>query len=151
MRLTHARRISGILVVGAGLALAVSCSRESNSVSAPTGGASAMNISGAWTGTFHPNDSGRCASSTATATFQQQGANVTGTLTTSACGVGGYFRGTITGNTLMGKVEMAGCTGGGVNGTVTASGLSLSIGDLMKPLVLGSTPAMSGGSANLAR
>jgi hypothetical protein len=150
MRLTHARRIP-VLVLFAALPFAFSCSRESNSVAGPSSGVAAMNLSGTWTGMFQPNDAGRCSSSAATATFQQQGTTVTGTLTTSACGVGGYFRGTIQGNMIMGKIEMAGCTGGAVTGTATASGISLSIGDLMKPLVLGDTPAMTGGSASLRR
>ena len=152
MRLPNAHRIVAALGIGTGLLLASACSKDSNSVAGPSGGAaSTMNVSGTWSGTFQPNDSTRCGRSTATATLQQQGANLTGTLSTSACGVGGYFRGTIQGNRIMGRIEMAGCTGGAVTGTATASGLSLSIADLMKPLVLGDTPAMTGGSATLAR
>jgi hypothetical protein len=152
MRLPRARPIRTGLGLCATLALTFFGCRDSNSVAGPSNGtASAMNVSGTWSGTFQPNDSAQCGRSGATATFQQQGANLTGNLTTSACGVGGYFRGTIQGNTITGRIEMAGCTGGAVTGTVGASGLSLSVADLMKPLVLGDTPAMAGGMANLTR
>ena len=152
MRPPHTVRIRAALTVGAALAMASLGCRDSNSVTGPSSGAaSAMNVAGTWSGTFQPNDSVRCGRSPATASFQQQGATVTGNLSTSACGVGGYFRGTIQGGTLSGKIEMAGCTGGAVTGTLVASGLSLSIADLMKPLVLGDTPAMAGGSLTLTR
>jgi hypothetical protein len=131
-------------------ALACLCCQDSNSVTAPTGTVSpAAGIAGAWSGTFEANDSS-CGKSSALATFQQNGANVTGNLKTSTCGVAGYFSGTLQGDTLIGSIKMEGCTGGEVSGIVGAAQISLSVGDLTKPLVT-DRPVMIGGIVTLHR
>jgi len=135
------------------LLLAAAC-QDSQTVTAPPAAgmtAAAAPVAGIWTGTFESDDSARCGSSSATATFQQNGNEVTGTISTSTCGVTGYFKGTIQGNALQGAVEMAGCTGGGASGIVTASGISLTIGDLTKPILTADKVVMAGGIVSLRR
>jgi hypothetical protein len=133
------------------VALAAAC-QNANTMTAPAGTASPVsaNLAGAWSGSFQPYDSG-CGGTSASASFQQTGSAVTGSLKTSDCGVAGYFRGTLQGNTLLGTLEMQGCTGGGVSGTIEGARLSLTIGDMTKPLVTGDTPRMSGGAVLLSR
>ncbi len=140
-----------LIAASAVAVLTVGC-QNSNSMTGPSTGtaSSAARIAGSWSGTFQAYDS-HCGGSSASASFQQDGTAVTGLLTTSACGVGGYFKGTIQGSMLVGSVEMAGCTGGGVSGTVSESQISLSIGDLTKPLVTGDRPVMAGGAVSLRR
>ena len=152
MRLTagNLTRFSALLLTAALPSLSCqnsnSVSGPSNSVAAPAG-----NVTGAWSGTFQSDDMLGCGGSTASATFQQVGATVTGNLVTSSCGVGGLFQGTLQGNTLMGKIAMEGCVGGGVSGTINGSELSLSISDLTKPLVTFEKPVLLGGSVTLRR
>ena len=125
----------------------------SYTVTGPSDGAvaPAANIAGTWSRSFRSDDSTGCGSSTATATFQQNGATVTGLLSTSSCGVTGYFKGTVQGNLLTGAVAMEGCVGGGASGTISGSELSLAIGDLTKPLITGDRIIMYGGVAALRR
>jgi hypothetical protein len=154
-------RSNPLLPVSARLGLALAMTalltllacQGSNTVTSPSTGTmpASANVSGTWSGSFSPNDSVRCGGSTATAVFQQSGAEITGNVSTSQCGVTGYFSGTMQGNVVMGKISMQGCTGGGVSGTVSGSQLSLSIGDLTKPLVTGDTPVMAGGIVTLHR
>jgi hypothetical protein len=131
------------------LALAFGCS-DSNSVAGPNTGAPTANVAGTWVGTFRP-DSAACSGSSASATFQQSGSRVTGQFSTASCGPTGVFRGTLSGNLLTGAIAMQGCTGGAVSGTVTASGVSLTIGDFRKPLVTGDLIVMPGGTVALTR
>ncbi len=140
--------LTGLAVVG-GLALLVAC-KDSNMVTAPANSPTAAAMAGTWTGTYSP-DSASCTGTTMTATFQQTGSKVTGTFQTSACGPSGAFKGTVSGNTLTGSIEMMGCTGGAVSGTVSASGLTLEINDMYRPLVTGNAVVMTGGSASLTR
>jgi hypothetical protein len=155
-------RSQPLLPVSARLALALLMAaclapfgcRGSNTITGSingTGSSSGINLSGSWTGTFQPDDLVRCASSPASATLQQNGGEVTGNLTTSDCGVAGHLDGTLHGNTVLGRITMQGCTGGGFSGTIEGSRLSLSIGDLTKPLVTGETPVMTGGVVTLHR
>ncbi len=125
----------------------------SNTVTGPSGGAvaPAANIAGNWSGTYQSDDSTGCGSSTATATFQQNGAAVTGLVSTSSCGVTGYFKGTVQGNLLTGSVAMEGCVGGGASGTINGSELSLGIGDLTKPLITGDRIIRYGGVVTFHR
>jgi hypothetical protein len=149
-------RNSTLIRLAACVALAaapLSCS-DSKTVTGPSTGMtspSSANVSGVWSGTFTANDSGSCAGSSATANFQQNGTTVTGLLTTSACGVAGYFKGTVDGDSIAGAIKMTGCVGGGVSGTISAKGVTLSIGDLTKPLVTGDRVLMAGGSVALHR
>jgi hypothetical protein len=135
------------------VALAALACQNSNSVSGPSNNvaAPAGNVTGAWSGTFQSYDPQGCGDSTASATFQQVGATVTGNLSTSSCGVSGYFKGTLQGNMLVGLISMEGCVGGGVSGTMNGSELSLTIGDLTKPLVTFEKPVMLGGAVTLRR
>lgn len=125
----------------------------SNTVTGPSGGAvaPAANIAGAWSGSYQSDDLTGCGSSTATATFQQNGATVTGLVSTSSCGVTGYFKGTVQGNLLTGSVAMEGCVGGGASGTISGSELVLSIGDLTKPLITGDKVIKYGGVVTFHR
>jgi hypothetical protein len=119
-----------------------------NTVTITTSGA---NVDGAWAGSYTANDPGRCASSAASATFTQNGNVVTGIIKTSNCGVAGSFKGRVDGDTLVGLIDMTGCVGGGVTGTMAGSELRLSIGDMTKPLITGDTVIMTGGYVNLRR
>jgi hypothetical protein len=142
-------RLAAALAIAA---TALACS-DSKMVTAPTtgtGSTSSASLAGAWSGSFSAYES-KCGSSAASATFQQTGSTVTGILSTSGCGVGGAFVGTIEGNSLFGNIKMQGCIGGGVSGTVTESGIALAIGDMTKPLVTGDQILMAGGVVSLHR
>jgi hypothetical protein len=139
------------LVVG--LAFASACG-DSNGVTSPTTTTvttSAANVAGAWSGSYTAYDPAKCTSSAASATFSQNGTTVTGILRTSQCGVAGSFKGTVNGDTLMGAIDMTGCVGGAVTGTLSGSELRLSLGDMTKPLITGDTVIMAGGSVTLRR
>jgi hypothetical protein len=135
------------------VALAALACQNSNSVTGPANNvaAPAGNVTGTWSGTFQSYDPSGCGSSTASATFQQVGATITGKLVTSSCGVSGAFEGTLQGNMLLGSIKMDGCVGGGVSGTMNGSALSLTVGDLTKPLVTFDKPVMLGGAVTLSR
>ena len=140
---------AGFVAVGV-LTLAFACKGSSNMVTAPEVSPDTANMAGTWTGTFQ-SDSSACASSQLTATFQQTGSQVTGTLSGTSCGSSGVFKGTVSGNHLTGSIEMLGCSGGAVSGTMEGTGLSLSVGDLTRPIVSGTEVVMYGGAANLQR
>jgi hypothetical protein len=140
------------LAVSMAIALGTASCQDSNPVSGmPVSSMQSAIVAGPWNGTFQPGEVSACGSSLATATFQQSGSVVTGNLSTSDCGVAGLFQGRIEGNMLTGKIAMQGCVGGGVSGTFDGSALILSIGDLTKPLIVGQTPVMYGGSVTLHR
>ncbi|HKA35947.1 MAG TPA: hypothetical protein VKH43_03955 [Thermoanaerobaculia bacterium] len=134
------------------LALAVpGCNNASGTVTGPTTGASGANITGSWKGAFQSDDQANCGNSTASATFEQIGSEVTGNLQTSDCGVRGYFKATVSGNSVTGSVAMEGCVGGKLSGTINGNTLSLQIADLTKPLVTEDRSIMSGGVVILNR
>lgn len=139
----------GLVAVGA-LTLALACKGSSNMVSAAEVAPASSNVAGTWTGTFH-SDSNACASSQFTATFTQNGSQVNGTLSGTSCGSSGVFKGSVSGNQLTGSIEMLGCSGGAVSATVSGSGLSLTVGDLTRPIVSGTEVVMYGGAASLQR
>jgi len=144
------RRIA--VALGIACAVAIGCA-DSHTMTSPSGGGittSSRSVAGTWSGSYLAFESG-CAGSRATATFQQMGSDVTGSITTADCGVSGSFVGRMEGDTLMGALHLEGCTGGGVSGTLSDSGLALSIGDMTKPLVTGDRVLMSGGSVALHR
>ena len=145
-----ARNVTALLLT---VALSSLACQNSNSVTGPSNNvaAPAGSVTGSWSGTFESDDMSGCGGSTASATFQQVGANVTGNLVTSTCGVGGAFIGTLQGNTLSGKIAMEGCVGGGVYGTINGSELSLSVSDMTKPLVTFDKTVMAGGVVTLRR
>lgn len=136
------------------LALAASACSDSSPVTAPSTGnvtTSAANVAGDWSGTFSAWDPASCSGSTASASFHQNGAAVTGILKTSQCGVAGSFKGTMHGNLLTGAIDMPGCVGGGVTGLLDGSTITLSIGDMTKPLVTDDMVIMAGGALSLHR
>jgi hypothetical protein len=145
------RNFTLVIAVLLTIALAPLGCADSNNVTGPPMVSSSASVAGAWSGSFTSDDLSSCGNSTATATFQQVGSTVTGNIATSYCGVSGLFKGTLQGNMLTGRIAMEGCVGGGVSGTVNGSQLSLSIGDLTKPLVTGENPVMLGGVATLGR
>lgn len=138
------------LGVAAVLALASLACKDSNAVTAPAFVEPATSVIGQWSGTYEPASTA-CPASDASATFRQEGAEITGMLNVSSCGTSGIFRGRLIGGQLVGRIEMRGCSGGGVSGTVTSSGLSLTIGDITRPLVTADEVVMYGGSAELHR
>ncbi|HEY1435782.1 MAG TPA: hypothetical protein VGG65_10420 [Thermoanaerobaculia bacterium] len=141
--------LTGFVVAGI-LAPAPACKDSSNMVTSPSVVAAAS-VTGTWTGTFRSDNTMACASAPATLTLQQTGANVTGTISTSSCGPNGTFKGTVQGTQLMGSVEMLGCSGGAVNGMISGSGMSVTVGDLYRPIVTGNQVVASGGGASLSR
>jgi hypothetical protein len=121
---------------------------ESNDV---TGPAVFADVSGEWSGQYASTVESLCANNVATASFSQRGNQVTGVFKATGCGVGGNFRGTVSGNTVTGKVSMPGCTGGYVNGVVEGGALSLTVGDFRKDLIAGDAEVLPGGQASLQR
>ena len=154
MRLAR-RRAAPVAASAASVLLALAsfgCQGANNKSVPPAGtGANAASVAGTWSGSCQPDDLTGCGASPAVATFMQSGATVTGEITTSGCGVSGYFQGTISGNLLTGSVKMTGCVGGAVTATLNGSQLSLAVGDLTKPLITGEAPVMYGGAVSLHR
>lgn len=156
MRPTRSRRGFPVLIAAASLAavLVAAACQNSNGVTAPTTvtvTTSGANVTGAWSGTYAPYESRACGSSTASATFTQNGSKVTGIIKTANCGVAGSFKGSVDGDQLTGLIDMAGCVGGGVTGTLAGGELRLAIGDMTKPLITGDTIVMAGGNVSLRR
>jgi hypothetical protein len=150
MRSSGRKSIWPALAAVGALALTLACKDSSNMVTAPEVSPAAAIVAGTWTGTFH-SDSNACASSPLTAMFQQNGSQVTGTISGTSCGSSGVFKGNVSGNQLTGNIEMLGCSGGAVSATVSGSSLSLSVGDLTRPIVSGTEVVMYGGAASLQR
>jgi hypothetical protein len=125
---------------------------KSDSVTGPSAGAATASLEGTWRGNYMSDDPAGCGSSPATAVFRQDGSTVTGTVSTSACGVAGAFKGSVQGSLVAGAVGMAGCVGGSASGTISGSELVLSIGDLTKTLTAGGeATVMHGGTLTLRR
>jgi hypothetical protein len=150
MRMAVRKALRTGFAAGFALILAASC-KDSNTVAGVEGSPqAAASLTGTWTGTFQ-SDSGTCGSSPVSVTLQQTGADFAGTFKATPCGPNGAFRGRVAGNRITGSVNMLGCTGGGVAGEMGASGLSLQVGDLYRPLVTGNAVVMPGGTATLRR
>ncbi|HTY40882.1 MAG TPA: hypothetical protein VMH79_03305 [Thermoanaerobaculia bacterium] len=131
-------------------ALAVSCSKDSNTVAGPAGGpVMAANVAGTWTGVYRPDSTAPCAGSTMTIRLQQSGTTVNGTVSSNC--VNGAFHGQVSGSQLTGNVDMVGCTGGAFMGNVQGTTLAVSIGDFYKPLVTEGQVVAPGGNATLSR
>ncbi len=123
---------------------------DSNAITAPSS-VTGANLAGTWAGTYLSNDSAQCAAAPASATLQQQGSRVTGIFKADSCGIAGSVSGTVQGNVFVGEVNMAGCTGGAVSGTMSGAGLTLSVGEFYKELVTGDQEVLPGGSVTLQR
>ena len=148
-------RLLLFLLLAASTALTLAgagCQNSSYSVTGPSGGGTtATNLAGSWSGAFQSDDPASCGNSGAFLTLQQAGAEVTGNLQTSDCGVRGYFKATVSGNTMTGSVAMEGCVGGKLSGTISGNTMSLAIADLTKPLVTEDRSIMPGGVVTLRR
>jgi len=146
------RLLSLVVAVFAALVLTATGCNGSSTVTGPsTRGTASVNIAGSWSGGFQSDSVGTCGSSTASAVFQQVGAEVTGNLQTSECGVHGAFKATISGNSLTGAVAMEGCVGGKLSGTINGHTLTIAVADLTKPLVTADRDIMPGGVVTLTR
>jgi len=125
------------------------CGKDSNTVTAPVA-APMANVAGTWSGTYMSNDP-RCAEGPMTVTLTQNGSLVTGNFVTTACGPHGFFKATLSGESMTGNIDMGGCTGGGVLGEVHGNALSIAVGDFYRPLVTENQVLMEGGQATLSR
>jgi hypothetical protein len=142
-----AKALIGVLA----LLSAAYCGKDSNTMTGPVSAAPMASVAGTWSGTFSSNDPG-CAAGPMTVTLSQNGNQVTGNwTTTSACGPHGFFKATVSGDSLTGNIDMGGCTGGGVSGQISGNSLSIAVGDFYRPLVTENQVLMEGGSATLSR
>lgn len=149
MRLPERKLPLAILAAAVFALLPLGCN-ESNTITAPAA-FSGANLAGTWAGTYQSNDTSQCAAASASATLEQQGAQVSGIFNANSCRIGGSLSGTVQGNVFIGKVNMPGCTGGAVSGTMTDGGLTLSVGDFYKDLVTGDQEVLPGGAVTLRR
>lgn len=131
------------------LAASLAC-KDSNTMAGPAAAPAAASLAGTWTGTYS-SKAPSCPATPVTITLTQDGAQVTGAVTTNACGPHGFFKATVSGNSLTGNIDLGGCTGGGVLGEVRGNALSLSIGDFYQPLVTEDQVVIVGGAVTLTR
>jgi hypothetical protein len=124
--------------------------KDSNTVTGPTVGPTAANLAGTWTGSYS-SKAPSCPTTPVTISLTQNGADVTGSVTTNACGPHGFFKATVSGNSVTGNIDLGGCTGGGVLGEIHGTVLSLSIGDFYQPLVTEDQVVIVGGAVTLSR
>jgi len=126
------------------------CGKDSNTVTGPASTVPMASVAGTWSGNYTSNDRS-CPATPMTITLSQNGTAVTGAWSTNNCGPHGTFKATMAGDTLSGNIDMIGCTGGAVMGHVSASALSISIGDFYRPIVTANQVLMEGGEATLSR
>ncbi len=131
------------------LVASLSC-KDSNTVAGPVAAPAAASLAGTWTGTYS-SKAPSCPATPVTISFTQNGADVTGSVTTNACGPHGFFKATVSGNSVTGKIDLGGCTGGGVLGEIHGNALTLSIGDFYQPLVTEDKVVIVGGAVTLSR
>jgi hypothetical protein len=136
--------VSLILLLVASLAC-----KDANSMTGPVA-PTVASLAGTWTGTYS-SKAPSCPATPVTITLAQNGAQVTGSVTTNACGPHGFFKATVSGNSLTGNIDLGGCTGGGVLGEIRGNALSLSIGDFFQPLVTEDKVVIVGGAVTLSR
>jgi len=132
------------------LVFTFACGKDSNTMTGPAVMATSHNLAGTWTGTY-ASDMATCPNTPMSITLSQDGTRVTGTFTTNSCGPHGFFNATISGDTLTGRIEMLGCTGGSVTGQINGNALSLAVGDFYRPLVTENEVLFQGGAVNLRR
>ena len=144
------RKMPRVLAASAVVALLALGCNESNTLTAPAT-LPALNLAGTWAGTYQSTDPAQCDAAPATATLQQQGSRVSGIFKASSCGIAGSITGTIHGSDFVGSIDMPGCTGGAISGTVGDTGLTLSVGDFYKALVTGDQEVLPGGAVTLRR
>ena len=139
-----------IVAVVAGSAALIGCN-DSNDMTSPGPVGVSADLSGNWSGQYQSNTPTLCSGGTASASFVQNGNQVTGAFKALGCGVDGTFRGTISGNVVTGTVGMLGCTGGAVSGRFENGALSLTVGDFRKDLISGDVEVLAGGQVSLQR
>ena len=137
--------VSLVLLLVASLAC-----KDANSMTGPVAAPTVASLAGTWTGTYS-SKAPSCPATPVTITLAQNGAQVTGSVTTNACGPHGFFKATVSGNSLTGNIDLGGCTGGGVLGEIHGDALSLSIGDFYQPLVTEDKVVIVGGAVALSR
>ena len=142
--------VAAALIAIAGSALLVGCS-DSNDMTSPGPVGVSADLSGSWSGQYQSNTPTLCANGIASASFVQNGNQVTGAFKALGCGIDGTFRGTISGNVVTGSVGMLGCTGGAVSGRFENGALSLTVGDFRKDLIAGDVEVLAGGQVSLQR
>jgi hypothetical protein len=148
MRLPDRKLPLALLAAAAVFVLLPLGCNESNTIAGPSTSMGA-NLAGTWAGTYQSY--GACGAAPASATLEQQGSQVTGIFRAASCDIGGTLRGTVQGNVFMGRVNMTGCTGGAVSGTMSGASLTLTVGDFYKALVTGDQEVMPGGTVTLQR
>jgi hypothetical protein len=124
--------------------------KDSNTMAGPAVAPGAASLAGTWTGTYS-SKAPSCPATPVTIDLTQDGASVTGSVTTNACGPHGFFKATVSGNSLTGNIDLGGCTGGGVLGEIHGNVLSLSIADFYQPLVTEDKVVIVGGAVTLNR
>ena len=148
-------RYPGTLVAAALIVLAASAAligcNDSNDMTSPGPVGVSADLSGNWSGQYQSNTPTVCSGGTASASFVQNGNQVTGAFKALGCGVDGTFRGTISGSLVTGTVGMLGCTGGGVTGRFENGALTLTVGDFRKDLIAGDVEVLAGGQIRLQR
>jgi hypothetical protein len=130
--------------------LAAACN-DSNDVAGPGPVGVGADLSGNWSGQYDSNVPSLCTGGEASASLTQNGNGVRGVFKASGCGISGGLRGTVSGQTVTGSVEMIGCTGGAFNGRLENGTLTISIGDFRKELVTGDAEVFPGGQVRLQR
>jgi hypothetical protein len=142
--------VAAALIIVAGSALLVGCS-DSNDMTSPGPVGVATDLSGNWSGQYQSNTPTLCSNGMASASFVQNGDQLTGPFKALGCGIDGTFRGTISGSLVTGTVGMLGCTGGGVTGRFENGALTLTVGDFRKDLIAGDVEVLAGGQIRLQR
>ncbi len=122
---------------------------DSNDVTSPGPMVTGVDVAGTWSGDFQSDSPALCSGSAASAILTQEGTSVKGPFKALGCGINGMFRGSVSGNHLTGTVEMIGCTGGAVSGTMTEAGLRITVGDFKKQLVTGGPGRLPRGDRHL--
>ena len=147
----RAKRFAFLAALACAAVMASTGCNDSNDVTSPGGMGTATNVAGTWMGDFQSDSPSLCSGSAATASFTQSGTRVTGSFQATGCGIDGTFKGTVDGTHLTGSVNMMGCTGGAVSGTMTAAGMQFTVGEFKKPLVTGDNPVYPGGTVSFSR
>ena len=147
----RAMRFQLLAAVTCCAALGLAGCNDSNDVASPGPMVATTDVAGTWTGEFHSDSPALCSGSDATASLSQQGSRVTGSFKALGCGIDGAFHGSVEGVHLSGTVDMMGCTGGAVSGTMTDAGLRITVGDFKKVLVTGDRDVYPGGTVTFSR
>jgi hypothetical protein len=147
----RAMRFGFLAAIACATAMATARCNDSNTMTSPGPAATGADVAGSWSGDFQSDNPSLCSGSAATASFTQTGNVVTGSFQATGCGIDGTFRGQVDGTHLSGSVNMMGCTGGAVSGTLTSAGLTITIDEFKKPLVTGDRPVYPGGTASFSR